>query len=223
MYERNRDRSFAYGRSNTLYIAAAHVSGGKNARQCCLQQVWPAAERPVRVVQFLRRQIGTGLDEAFAIEHDAAAEPLCIRVGSSHDKYVSNALVLGFTGLIVSPRDSFQVAVAFEIGNLCMCEQGDIGGLFDTTDQIFRHRFRQARASDEHVNVVCALSEKYSRLSCGISAADHDYVFATAQLCLNEGCAVIDAGAFKTGQILDRQLAVLGSRSDNERSRRDVE
>src|SRR5579863_1541051 len=180
MHERNRDRSFANSRGDTLYIAAAHISDSKNARQCCFQQVWPAAEKPVRVVQFLRAQIGAGLDEAFAIEHDAAAEPVCIRVRSSHDKYVSNALVLGFAGLIVSPRDSFQVAVAFEIDKLCMCEQGDIGGLFDTTDQVFRHRFRQAGVSDEHVNVVCALGEKYSRLSSGISAADHDYVFAAA-------------------------------------------
>src|SRR5579862_5240636 len=108
MYERNRDRSFAYGRGDTLYIAAAHISSGKNARQCCLQQVWSAAERPVRVLQFLRRQIGAGLDEAFAIEQDAAAEPVCIWVGSSHDKYVGYALILGFTGLIVSPGDSFQ-------------------------------------------------------------------------------------------------------------------
>ena len=121
-----------------------------------------------RVVQFLRRQIGTGLDEAFAVEHDAAAQPVCIRVGSGHDKYVSNALIFGFIGLIVSPRDSFQVVVAFEIDKLCMCEQGDVGGLFDTTDQVFRHRFRQPGASDEDVNVVCALGEKYSRLSCGI-------------------------------------------------------
>src|ERR1700732_5314412 len=73
MYERNRDRSFANSRGNTLYIAAVHISDSKNPRQCCFQQVWPAAEGPVRVVQFLRRQIGTGLDEAFAVEHDAAA------------------------------------------------------------------------------------------------------------------------------------------------------
>src|SRR5579864_4325903 len=72
MYERNRDRSFAYGRGNTLYIAAAHISGSKNSRQCCLQQAGPAAERPVRVVQFLRRQIGAGLDEAFAIERNSS-------------------------------------------------------------------------------------------------------------------------------------------------------
>ncbi len=55
MHERNRDRSFANSRGNTLYIAAAHISDSKNARHCCFQQVWPAAEGPVRVMQFLRR------------------------------------------------------------------------------------------------------------------------------------------------------------------------
>src|SRR5579862_9031534 len=107
MYERNRDRSFAYSRGNTLYVAAPHISGSKNARQCCLQQVWPTAERPVRVEQFVGRQIGTSLDEAFAIQQDATAEPVCIRVGSGHDKHVSNGLMLGLIGLIVSQCDLF--------------------------------------------------------------------------------------------------------------------
>src|ERR1700722_5016571 len=180
MHERNRDRSFANSRSNTLYIAAAHISDSKNARQCCLQQVWPAAGGPVSVVQFPRRQTGTSLYETFAVEHDAAAQPVCSRVGSRHDKHVSNALRFGFIGLIVSPGDPFQVVVAFKIDKLSMGEKGDVGGLFDTTDQVFRHRFRQPRGSDEDVNAVCALGEEYSRLSCGISAADHDYVLATA-------------------------------------------
>ena len=115
MYEGNRDRSFSDSRGDTLHITAAHVSGSKNTRKRCFQQVWSAAERPVRVVQILRRQIGAGLDEAFAIERDAAAEPICIRVRSGHNEHVPNALVLGFTGLVVSPRDSFQVVTAFEI------------------------------------------------------------------------------------------------------------
>ena len=92
MHERNRDRCFFNSRGNTLYIAAVHISDSKNPRQCCFQQVWPAAERPVRVAQFLRRQIGTGLDEAFAVEHDAAAQSVCIRVGSGHDKHVKHSL-----------------------------------------------------------------------------------------------------------------------------------
>ena len=79
MHERNRDRSFANSRGNTLYIAAARISDSKNPRQCCFQQVWPTAEGPVRVVQFLRRQIGTGLDEGFAVEHDAAAVALQLK------------------------------------------------------------------------------------------------------------------------------------------------
>src|SRR5579864_349269 len=98
MHERNRDRSFANSRGNTLYVAATYISDSKNTRQCCLQQVWPADERPARVVQFLDGQIGTGLDEAFAVEHDAAAQPVCSRVGSRHDKYVRNALRFGLIG-----------------------------------------------------------------------------------------------------------------------------
>jgi len=66
------------------------------------------------------------LDETFAVEHNAAAQPICIRVSSGHDKHVSNALIFGFIGLIVSPGDSFQVVVAFEFDKLCMGEKGDM-------------------------------------------------------------------------------------------------
>src|SRR5579862_313554 len=120
MHERNRDRSFTNSRGNTLYIAAANISHSKNARQRRLQQVWPAAEGPICIMQFVRGQIATGLDETFAVEYDAAAQPVCIRVGSGHDKNVSNGLILCFIGLIVSPGDSFYVVFAFEIGKLRM-------------------------------------------------------------------------------------------------------
>jgi hypothetical protein len=178
--ERDRDRPFAHSRGDTLHIPTAHVSRSKNTWQRCFEEVWPAAERPVRVDQIFRRQIGTGFDEAFVVERDAVVEPICIRVGSSHDEYVRNALVLGFACLIVPPRHSFQVVAALNINKLCMCEQRDVGCFFDPADQVFRHRVSQARAPDNEINALRALGEKYSGLSCGISTADHTYVFATA-------------------------------------------
>jgi len=78
----------------------------------------------VRVLQIFHRQIRASLDEAVAIERDAAVEPICIRVSSSHDEHVRNALVLGSAGLVISPRDSLQVFAALELNKLSMCEQG---------------------------------------------------------------------------------------------------
>src|SRR5690348_1311732 len=124
MYERNRDGSFAHCRGDTLYIPAAHVSRSKNTGQRCFEEIWPAAERPVRVLQIFSRQIRAGLDEALAIERDTAVEPFCVRIGSGHDEDVRNALVFGFTGLVVSPRNSLQVFAALELNKLSMCEQG---------------------------------------------------------------------------------------------------
>jgi hypothetical protein len=82
-------------------------------------------------------------------------------------------------------------------------------------------RVGPSHASDDHVDVLSALGEKHNRLSGGISPANHDRLVATTQLRLDEGCGVIDASAFKAGQILDWQLALLRSRRDNDGSRWD--
>jgi len=118
----------------------------------------------MRVLQIFQLQIRTGLDEALVIERDAAVEPICIRVGSGHDEDVRNALVFGFTGLIIPPRDSLQVFAALKLNKLSLCEQGDVGCFFDPANHVFRHRVGQARALDEDIDVFCALGEKYRRL-----------------------------------------------------------
>lgn len=175
----------------------------------------------MRLAQILRGQVGTGLDEACAIERDAPSEPGGVGIRSGHDEHMRNVLAPGFTRLIIPPRDSFQVVASIEISHLRVGQQSDVRRFFDSTGKVLRHGVNQAGAPDEDINVLRALAQKHSRLSCRISAADHDDFFIPAQLRLDEGGAVIDANALKARKALERQRAIPRSGGDNHRSCRD--
>src|SRR5215831_15939673 len=219
--ERDGDRPFAYSRGDAFDVAATNIPGSENSGHTAFQQVWPTGERPVRAGQIFRRKIGTCLNKAFVIERDATIEPAGVGVRSGHYEHVSDVLLLGFAGFAIPPRDPFEMVDAFEADNFRACQQADVRRLFNATNEIFRHCVSEARTSDEHVHVLCALRQKNSGLARGISTANHDDFLAAAQLRLNKSCPVINAGSFKAGQIFNRQLAVFGSGSDDDRARWD--
>jgi len=41
--------------------------------------------------------IGTGLDEAFGVERDAAIEATSVRIGTGHDEYVADLVLLSLS------------------------------------------------------------------------------------------------------------------------------
>src|SRR5215469_9260291 len=85
----NRDggSAIAYGRTDPFDRAAAHVTGGEDARQAGLMQQrrpvgGPAGSMAVRVVQ----QVRAGEDEAPPAPRDRVAEPFGPRFGTNEDE-----------------------------------------------------------------------------------------------------------------------------------------
>ena len=54
VHERDRNRPFANGGCDSLDVAAAHVSNGKDTWPARFEQVRPSCQRPVRLVELLR-------------------------------------------------------------------------------------------------------------------------------------------------------------------------
>jgi len=72
--------------------------------------------------------------------------------GAHHDEDVPD--LLGFDKLsgALPPADSLEGLAAFESDDLRARAQDDIGTLLDPTDQVARHRLRQAARPDEDVH-----------------------------------------------------------------------
>ena len=134
----------------------------------------------MRAGQLFWGKIGTCLNETFVVEYDATAEPTGVGIRSCHYEHVGDILLLDFAGLSVPPSNPFEMVDAFKADNFRVCQQADVRGLFDSTNEVFRHCVSKARTSDEYVHVLCALGQKYSSLARGISTADHNDFFAAA-------------------------------------------
>ena len=64
------------------------------------------------------------------------------------------------------------------------------------------------------------LREEHGGLAGGVASAHHDHLFAAAELRFDERRAVVDARAFELREVVDRQLAILGARRDDDGARR---
>jgi hypothetical protein len=126
-------------------------------------------------------------------------EPAGVGVRSGHYEHVNDIPLLSCAGFAIPPRDPFEMIDTFEPDNFRVCQQADVRRLFNSTNEIFRHCVSEARTSDEHIYVPCALGQKNSGLARGIATSNHDHFFAAAQLRLNESCPVVNAGSFKAG------------------------
>src|SRR5947209_17868782 len=98
---------------------------------------------------------------------------------------MSNILLLGLSSLSIPYRDSFEMINAIEADKFGMYQYGDVRGLFNAPNQVFRHCVNDARASDDYVHVLCALSQKNSNLPRCISTADYHDVFDATHLPLH--------------------------------------
>src|SRR5258705_360128 len=96
--------------------------------------------------------------------------------------------------------------VSFEADDLRLGSEGNRRALLDPATQIARHRVGQPAGSDEQVNVLRRLREKYRSLSSGVTTSDDDDLLAAADLSLHERRAVIDAGALE----LREEVIVVG-------------
>src|SRR5438128_7017190 len=95
---------------------------------------------------------------------------------------------------------------AFKADNFRVCQQADVRGLFDSTNEVFRHCVSKARTSDEYVHVLCALGQKYSSLARGISTPTTMNSSPPHYCPSTRISAVIIPATTKRGRILNRKL-----------------
>ena len=88
--------------------------------------------------------------------------------------------------------------------------------ILDAADEIARHRRRQSARSHQHVHAPRALGEEHGGLPRGVAAADHDHLFARAELRLHERGRVVDADTFEARERLERRLAILRTGRDDD-------
>src|SRR3954470_4816585 len=86
VYERDRNRTFAYRGRHPLDIAAADVAHRKDAWPARFEQIRSACEWPFRTREFLEREFLARLHEALLVENDAAVHPRRVRNGARHDE-----------------------------------------------------------------------------------------------------------------------------------------
>src|SRR5438876_6725076 len=172
---------------------------------------------PMRSSQIIWRQLGPRLDESVIIEGDTTVEPSRARSSTRHDEHVTN--VFSFRRAVVpSQVDALEVIFAFEGGDFRPCVQSDPRILFNASDQVSRHGVGQTIGSYEHVDVSCRLGEGHGSLASCVAAANDANLFTGAQLRLDERGAVVHAGAFELGNILEGKFSVFRACRDDDGS-----
>src|SRR5207237_3043025 len=108
----DRDRSLPDGGRRPLDAPAPDVAHREHAGQTGFQEMRRPGQRPVRGGQILRGQIRPRLDEATAVEGEAALEPRGTGSGARHGKDVADALRLLAARLVVAPGHAVEMMVA---------------------------------------------------------------------------------------------------------------
>ena len=117
---------------------------GEDAGPARFQQMRRAGKRPMRRGEILLCQVGPRLYESELIEYDTAIEPVRARCGAGHDEHVSDVAAIRCTTQVVAPAHALEMIFAVECRDLGVRSQCDHGTLFDTPDQISRHRIRES-------------------------------------------------------------------------------
>ena len=73
------------------------------------------------------------------VEHDAPVEPSGVGVRSCHYEHMSDILLLGLSSLSIPHRESFEMINAIETDKFGVYQYGDVRGLFNVPNQVFRH------------------------------------------------------------------------------------
>src|SRR6266852_2407500 len=133
--------------------------------------------RPGRIVV---GKSGSRFDETLCIYCEATIKPGRTGNCACHDEEMSDVVGFDIPGHVVSPADAFEMVAAFQRHNFRLCSQDDIGVLLQTANQITRHAFCQPARSDEHVNALGGLREKYRSLPRRVPSADNSHFFSTA-------------------------------------------
>src|SRR5256884_7303959 len=110
--ELNAHRALAHRRRDALHAARPHVSDREDARPDRLQQIGSTGQRPSRLLEVIREEVGSGLDEVLVVERQASLEPGGVRVGAGHQEQVTDRARLRFPGVELAPSDPLETVGA---------------------------------------------------------------------------------------------------------------
>src|SRR4030095_4385113 len=113
-------------RGHTLDVAAPHVAHREYARKTRFEQMWQPGERPPRGRAGVRRQIRSGLDEAFPVEGETSGQPSGVRLCTHHQEQVRDVVRGDLRRAVVTPADALQTSIPFERDDLGARSQDDI-------------------------------------------------------------------------------------------------
>src|SRR5579863_3175573 len=82
MNKLNRHGPFADGRGNALHASRPDIPRGEYSGKVRFQQIWRARLRP------FAPQVRAGLDELFAVQRQASAQPGSVGAGAGHEEQV---------------------------------------------------------------------------------------------------------------------------------------
>ena len=206
-------RAFADRAADPLDRARAHVADREDARDARLEQL--------RLV--LRQRAGAGAagdDEAGLVQFEAALRDqagLGFRA-DEHEQVLQRQPAL-LAVATVAPADGLQRVAAFELAQLLVRQQLDVGGALDAVDQVARHRRRQPRAADQHDHLGRVIGQEHRRLAGRVAAADDHHRLPAADAGLDRRGPVPDAPALEARQRVEVGTAVARAGGDHRGAR----
>src|SRR5690242_2339363 len=135
---------------------------------------------------------------------------------------MGNDVRFSLSSLIVSPGHPLKVIVSFQRNHFSVGVKFYVRCLFDTPDKVTRHRFSESVRSNQNIDPSGGLRQKDSRLTSRVAAANDNYFFASTQLRLQMCGPVVDTSALKLRKVFELQSAVLGTRGNYHRARKNA-
>ena len=105
--------------------------------------------------------------------------------------------------------NTLDVTFAFDLFNLSLRAQVDVGSFLDLLDEILRHGVAQAVAANDDIDFSCVAGEIDCALAGRVSAANDGHMTIAKSGGLSGGSAVVDAGS---GVLLDAGRGMLAIR-----------
>ena len=169
------------------------------------------------IVRFGRPPVIT--KPALSSANSATVEPFCGRIRANEQKDIADRRFGLRVGATISPPDPFEAGSgrAGQGDDFGLRHQLDIRGRGDAIDQVARHAFSEARASDHHSNLGGVGGQKHRALAGGIAPSHENDLLAGAEARFDLRRPVPDPAALETRDIGDRRVAIPGAAGDNDR------
>src|SRR4026209_1014768 len=127
----------------------------------------------------------------------------------------------GFTRsrLSVPPVHTLEARLAVECRNIGPGLEGDVRARFNPGYQVSRHGVSEARPAYQQINMLREPRQEHGSLAGRIPSSDNRDFLAAADLGLDWGRSVVNAGAFELHEFRQIHFSILGSGRHNDAAR----